>query len=175
MNADRIVGQPLVSAEMLAEALAGRSWIDGGFWAELGEIRTTVMHDETGRLLGIVSFAVREKDDVGVILWLYASGQELSTIEALVWHALAELGRRTVVAFDFASALTVGLEALPVRHRATTRQALEQAGFVGADLWRYIHRSLRTPWATSGPPKADIFDGDEDGTWSSYCVDQMDR
>jgi ribosomal protein S18 acetylase RimI-like enzyme len=165
MNADPIVGQPQVSAEMLGEAPAGRSKIDRGFWVELGEIRTAVMRDGADRLVGIVSFSVRDKDDVGVILWLDARQQESSYIRTLLAHALAELGRRTVLAFDFASALTIGLEVLPVRHRATIRRELERVGFAGEDAWRYIHRSLEIPWPTYGPPSADVVAGEEDDRW----------
>ncbi|WP_406502306.1 hypothetical protein [Streptomyces sp. NBC_00500] len=39
----------------------------------------------------------------------------------------------------------VGLEALPVRHRPATRAALTEAGFTGADLWRYMRAPLPTP------------------------------
>ncbi len=45
-------------------------------------------------------------------------------------------------AFEFAAALSLGLEGLPVGRRPVTRKALEAAGFSGGDLWRYLHRRL---------------------------------
>jgi GNAT superfamily N-acetyltransferase len=48
----------------------------------------------------------------------------------------------SVEAFGFASALTVGLEGLPKRHRPVTRQALLTHGFAEADMWRYMRRDL---------------------------------
>ncbi|MGH3871608.1 MAG: hypothetical protein ACRDSR_08865 [Pseudonocardiaceae bacterium] len=48
-------------------------------------------------------------------------------------------------AFEFASALSHGLEGLPVRHRPVTSKVLAAAGFARRDLWRYIHRRLDAP------------------------------
>jgi hypothetical protein len=131
INSSRIPGQPRVSAEMLATALAGRSPIDSSFWDELDPVITVVARDESGQLKGIISFAARQSDHAGVILWLYAAADQV--IGVLIEHALAEFGPPTVLAYDFASALTLGLEALPVRHCASTRRALEARGFVGSD------------------------------------------
>ena len=72
INANWIPGQPRVSAEMLASALAGRSPIDSSFWDELDDVITAVAQDEFGQLKGIISFATRQRDQAGVILWLYA-------------------------------------------------------------------------------------------------------
>ncbi|MCQ4045391.1 hypothetical protein ACFOSC_03760 [Streptantibioticus rubrisoli] len=55
-------------------------------------------------------------------------------------------------AFEFASALTLGMEGLPVRNRP----ALEAAGFTGRDLWRYVHRGLDGPLPTTTYPVATI-------------------
>jgi ribosomal protein S18 acetylase RimI-like enzyme len=165
INANRIPAQPQVSAEMLASALAGRSPIDSSFWAELDHLITAVARDESGQLKGIISFAARQRDQAGVILWLYAEQAAQPIIAALIEHALADFGRRTVVAFDFASALTLGLEALPVRHCATTRRALEALGFVGSDDWRYIRLPLDRSSAAIGAPDVEIIESDIRPGW----------
>jgi hypothetical protein len=47
---------------MLAEALAGRSPVDGGWWAELDNILTDVVHDPSGQVRGVVSYAAHPGD-----------------------------------------------------------------------------------------------------------------
>ncbi|MEU5273296.1 GNAT family N-acetyltransferase [Streptomyces hygroscopicus] len=140
-GADRLPGQPLTTPAMLAEALAGRSPIDTGWWAELEPPTTEVIHDETGRVLGVVSYTRRPSDDAGFILWLHCR-EDPAVAEALTAHALERLGTRMVHAFEFASALTLGLEGLPARHRPATLKALKAAGFTGRDLWRYMRADL---------------------------------
>ncbi|MGV5038783.1 GNAT family N-acetyltransferase [Streptomyces sp. NRAIS4] len=144
INADRLSGQPLTTPAMLAEALAGRSGVDAGWWAELGRPVTSVATDASGAVLGVVSYALRPKDAHGVILWLHCRENE-SVARALLDHAATELGPRPLEAFQFATALTLGLEALPVRHRPATRAALTTAGYAGTGLWRYMHRTLPAP------------------------------
>ncbi|MGW0708970.1 GNAT family N-acetyltransferase [Streptomyces sp. NPDC002643] len=139
--ADPLPGQPLITSAMLAEALAGRSPVDGGWWAELDPPVTDVVHDGTGQVLGIVSYATRPSDGAGFLLWLHCR-EDAAVANALIVHALDRFGPRTVHAFEFASALTLGLEGLPARHRPVTRRALEEAGFTGRDLWRYMRVSL---------------------------------
>ncbi|MGW1520790.1 GNAT family N-acetyltransferase [Streptomyces sp. NPDC002287] len=139
--ADRLPGQPPTTPAMLAEALAGRSPVDGGWWAELETPVTEVICDETRRVLGAVSCATRPSDGAGFILWLHCH-EDPVLAEALIAHALDQLGQRTVHAFEFASALTLGLEGLPAHHRPATRRALEAAGFTGRDLWRYMRTNL---------------------------------
>ncbi|MDQ1014322.1 GNAT family N-acetyltransferase [Streptomyces afghaniensis] len=141
VGADRLPGQPLTTREMLAEALAGRSPIDGGWWAELDPPTTEVIHDEAGTVLGVVSYATRSHDGAGFILWLHCR-EDQAVAEAVLTRATGRLGKRTVHAFEFASALTLGLEGLPARHRPATRRALEAAGFTGRDLWRYMRADL---------------------------------
>ncbi|WP_340555934.1 GNAT family N-acetyltransferase [Streptomyces sp. GSL17-111] len=139
--ADRLVGQPVGTSGMLTEALAGRSAVDAGWWAELDPPVTDLAQDAAGQVLGVVSYATRASDGAGLILWLHCC-EDHGVAQALVAHVLGRLGSRTVFAFEFASALTAGLEGLPVRHRAATQAALEEAGFAGRDLWRYMHRPL---------------------------------
>ena len=142
VNADRLPGQPKANVDMLAEALAGRSPVDGGWWAELDPPVTDVVHDGVGEVLGVVSYATRPSDGAGLILWLHCFEDEETLAKALIARALDRLGPRTVYAFEFASALTHGLEGLPARNRPATRRALEAAGFTDRDLWRYMHAPL---------------------------------
>ncbi|SEN93579.1 hypothetical protein SAMN05216267_101369 [Actinacidiphila rubida] len=152
--ADRLPGQPAVTAAMLAEALAGRSPVDGGWWAELEPPVTDVVHDAAGTLLGVVSRAVRPRDGAGFVLWLHCR-EAPSVAEALLAHVLRRLGERVVYAFAFASALTLGLEGLPAVHRRATRDALLDAGFTGRDRWRYMRRPLPAgPLPATGLPGA---------------------
>lgn len=145
IDADRLPGQPPVTAEMLGEAVRGRSPIDGGFWDELSGIAVDVLTDSEQGVLGVVAYAHRPRDRVGVILWLHGH-EDPGVMSELVEHALAQLADCPVVeAFAFATALGVGLEALPVRHRSATDKALRAVGFVGEDLWRYMHRHLPAP------------------------------
>jgi ribosomal protein S18 acetylase RimI-like enzyme len=142
VNADRLRGQPLTTAVMLSDALATRSPVDSGWWAELEPSRTDVVHDSSGKVLGVVSYSTRREDGAGLILWLHCREDE-TVAEALVEHTLASLSSpRTMYAFEFASALSLGLEGLPVRARPATRKALEAAGFSGRDVWRYIYQQL---------------------------------
>lgn len=141
VNADRLPGQPVVTPEMLAEALAGRSSVDSNWWKELHTPITDVAQTTTGEVMGVVSYTTRPTDRVGVILWLHCY-EDPTTAEALIQHATSQLGDRTIHAFDFATALSLGLEGLPIRHRSTTHATLTAAGFTGEDLWRYLHAPL---------------------------------
>jgi ribosomal protein S18 acetylase RimI-like enzyme len=145
INADRLPGQPLVTQATLAQALAGRSPVDSGWWADLTGLTTEVAIDPAGDVVGVVSFARRDHDRVGVLLWLHAR-ERREVVTALVDHALGRLaGCREFTAFEFASALGLGLEALPVRSRPVTDAVLVERGFVGTDLWRYMRRDLPAP------------------------------
>ncbi|OII59999.1 GNAT family N-acetyltransferase [Streptomyces sp. CC53] len=139
--ADRLAGQPLTTPAMLAEALAGRSPVDGGWWAELAVPVTEVICNAAGTVLGAVSYSTRHSDGAGFILWLHCR-EDRVLAAALIARALDRLGPRTVHAFEFASALALGLEGLPAKHRPATRAALEAAGFAGRDLWRYMRADL---------------------------------
>jgi len=57
----------------------------------------------------------------------------------LIDHFVDQCGRAEKLhAFCFATALTCGLEALPIRHRPVTHSALLARGFQSEDLWRYM-------------------------------------
>ncbi|MGH3719131.1 MAG: GNAT family N-acetyltransferase [Pseudonocardiaceae bacterium] len=166
VNADRLPGQPETTPAMLGEALTGRSPVDSGWWAELAVPHTDVMTVPSGQVVGVVSYTTRRSDEAGFILWLHCRyenqrrenqrEEDRTVAEALITHALAELGPRAVYAFEFASALTLGIEGLPVRHRPVTRTILEAAGFPGRDLWRYIHRRLDAPLPLQVSPLAEV-------------------
>lgn len=142
VNADRVPGQPLCTEVMLGEAVAGRSPVDSGWWAELDQVSVDVLCDGSGVVYGAVSYGLRARDGVGLVLWLHGREQP-DVVDALLDHATDRLKQATAVeAFAFASALTVGLEGLPVRHRPVSRAGLLARGFVEADLWRYMRREL---------------------------------
>jgi ribosomal protein S18 acetylase RimI-like enzyme len=141
INADRLSGQPDTTPSMLTEALGGRSPVDSGWWAELEQPVTQVAVDATGAVAGAVSYALRPKDDTGLLLWLHCR-EDPRTADTLISHTVAALAPRPVHAFHVASALSLGLEALPVRHRPVTARALERAGFSGQRLWRYMRADL---------------------------------
>ena len=142
INSDLVPGQPWCTEAMLSVAAAGRSPVDSGWWAELDRLAVDVLCDGQGSVHGAVSFARRARDGAGLILWLHGRENPV-VVDVLVDHAIGQLAdTRSVGAFEFASALTVGLEGLPVRHRPVTRQSLLARGFGEADLWRYMRRDL---------------------------------
>ena len=142
INVDRLPGQPTCTEAMLSDAVAGRSPVDSAWWAELDRLAVDVLLDGQGVVRGVVSYARRARDGAGLILWLHGR-EDVAVVDALVDHAIGQLsGAASVNAFEFASALTVGLEGLPARHRPVTRKTLLAKGFVEADLWRYMRRDL---------------------------------
>jgi ribosomal protein S18 acetylase RimI-like enzyme len=144
VNADRMQGQPECTSEMLDQALAGRSPVDSGWWEELADLRVEVV-ESAGGVVGVVSYAVRPRDSCGIVLWLHGR-EDQAVVAMLVDRAMDWLGECPVVeAFDFASALGLGLEGLPVAHRPATHAALVGRGFADADLWRYMYRALPAP------------------------------
>ncbi|MFJ3875952.1 GNAT family N-acetyltransferase [Streptomyces sp. NPDC090077] len=144
VNADRLPGQPVATPEMLREALAGRSPVDGGWWEELDPPATHVAVGPDGTPVGVVSWATRPEDGTGLVLWLHCR-EDPRVADALVGAALTALGPRPVEAFPLATALTRGVEALPRAHREATHEALERAGFHGAPQWRYLLIDLPAP------------------------------
>jgi ribosomal protein S18 acetylase RimI-like enzyme len=145
INHDHVEGQPVVTSQMLSQALAGRNNVDSGWWAELSNVVTEVAASPDGLISGVISYARRERDNAGVILWLHAAEND-AVIRILLDRALKQLKTSAFVeAFSFASALTIGLEALPGRHRPRTHAALIGRGFTFEDMWRYMHRHLPAP------------------------------
>ncbi|HSU34661.1 MAG TPA: GNAT family N-acetyltransferase [Propionibacteriaceae bacterium] len=141
-NADRISGQPLVTPAALAEARSGRSPIDQNWWDDLVDISVDVAVSADGEVEGVVSWASRPRDDAGILLWLHAR-ETRQIIDSLVASTLDRLhGRSHYQAFEFATALGRGLEALPVRHRHQTHLALIDHDFSGTAYWRYLSCSI---------------------------------
>ncbi|WP_267595655.1 GNAT family N-acetyltransferase [Carbonactinospora thermoautotrophica] len=140
INHDRVPGQPRCTGGMLTEALAGRAAVDAGWWTR--QPSTDVLVDETGRPVGVVSYVITRYDDTGLLLWLHGR-ERPHVVRALVDRAFDRFGRRSrLAAFTVRSPLVLGLEGLPVRHRAATHHALIRSGFTGQDLWRYMRRGL---------------------------------
>lgn len=137
IDADRLPGQPRTSPLSLAEALAGRSPIDGSFWSELTDLRHHVALDDTGDVVGVIATGWRDRDSTAVVPWMHAS-EDTAIGRELLAAALQRFGTAPAEAFGFATALGLGLEALPVTHRAGTAAALRAAGFTGQDLWNYM-------------------------------------
>ncbi|MFF3863998.1 GNAT family N-acetyltransferase [Streptomyces sp. NPDC002209] len=144
VNADHLPGQPAATAEMLTEAIEGRSVVDAQWWAALELPATWVAVSGTDRLVGVISYARRPKDDTGQLLWLH-SGEDAAVTETLISHAINAFAPRPIEAFQFASALSLGLEALPIAHRPATDAALRKAGFTAERLWRYMRTDLPAP------------------------------
>src|SRR5690606_18895309 len=94
-----------------------------------------------GQVVGVVSYAIRPRDGAGVVLWLHGR-ENRGVIDTLLDHTLSRLGKRPIEAFSFATALGLGMEALPVQHRPATAAALTDHGFLGSDLWRYMRVDL---------------------------------
>lgn len=150
IDADRLPGQPQATPTMLAEAMQGSAAQEDPWWGEFEPPSVDVAVNAAGDLVGAISCARRTKDDTGLIQWLHC--REGATVaEALISHALTTLPPRPVEAFQFATALTQGLEALPARHRPVTRAALEHAGFAGERLWRCLRADLPRPKLPQAP------------------------
>lgn len=173
INADRLPGQPVCTSTMLAQALSGDSPIDGGWWAELDRITVKIARDATGAAAGVISYAYRPRDATGLVLWLHAR-EHRTVVEALIDHALAELSFAPAIdAFDFATALGLGLEALPVRHRHVTHSVLLDRGFDAEDLWRYMRRDLPAELPTA--PEAQVMPSDDKDGWKIEIKRGADR
>lgn len=162
-----IPGQPRVSPQMVKAALDGTSPIDGGWWAELTNLRHLVV-PEDGGLVGAAAVGTSKADSAGYLLWLAADDDEV--IGTLVEAALSALhGTKVQRAFSFATALDEGLEGLPVHLRPDVHQALLSRRFVDEDMWVYMRRNL-TP---SDPFLADddlaaaftVSDGEDPQSW----------
>jgi hypothetical protein len=149
IDADRLPGQPEATGDMLDRALDGRSPVDSGWWSELDPPRADVVRDPAGRVWGVVSYAFRPGDGAGIILWLHAEEEDQAVAEALVGHALDQIGQRTVHAFEFASALT--LLAGTARHGSPPGSAAASSAGTPARNGRMRERRCRasTPAAAT--------------------------
>jgi len=177
IGCDRVPGQPRVDEEALAAALAGRSRIDSGWWEELDAPRTTVSTRD-GVVTGVISYSRRAHDRTGVILWMHAR-EDSAVLRGLIAEALDRMrawGCTRHEAFAFASALALGQEGLPVGHRAATAAALKEAGFVGADLWRYMRLEIgpRRPSTVPGGARLTLQPATEHEGWTLQLIGDDD-
>ncbi|WP_234335875.1 GNAT family N-acetyltransferase [Streptomyces sp. NRRL S-1022] len=141
LAADRLPGQPVCTALMLADALAGRSVGDQAAWAGLDGLVTTVLCTPNGGIDGIVCCAGRPCDDASLILWLHCRDSS-EAAATLIARALEWSGARLVCGFPLASALTRGLIGLPERRSRATHEALLAVGFTALGQCRYLHAEL---------------------------------
>lgn len=156
INLDRLPGQPEVTGALLGDALAGRSEIDGAWWAALHS-RYAITATAGGRVRGLMAFA-DSKDGYRYLLWLHAN-EDPAVIAALVeYFAQGRLPQR---AFWFATALTTGVEGLPAEHRPATHEALVGHGFTGHDYWLY----MRGPTAPYAERPAEVIELDHGRAW----------
>ncbi|MGW6569817.1 hypothetical protein [Streptomyces sp. NPDC054975] len=80
---------------MLREALQGRSPGDAGWWADPKTPVTEVAVNEAGAVVGVVSYALRPKDDTGQLLWLHCQEYD-ATADALIGPVVAVFVPRRV-------------------------------------------------------------------------------
>jgi GNAT superfamily N-acetyltransferase len=137
VNADLLPGQPPCGRHRLEMALRGESPVDSGWWRELSNVQAIVAR-RGGSVVGAASYAIAPADRSGWLLWLHAH-ENRAVVEALIDHILGELtGSSHLYAFWIATALSLGLEALPVEQRPVTHEVLLSRGLVGRDSWRYL-------------------------------------
>ncbi|WP_060576980.1 MULTISPECIES: hypothetical protein [unclassified Pseudonocardia] len=98
IGADLLPGQPVPTRAALADALAGRSPIDAGLWAELTDLRHHVAIDDHGHGVGVIATGWRERDTTAVLPWLHA-GEDPAVVQALLDTALQRFSSVAVEAF----------------------------------------------------------------------------
>lgn len=137
VNADLLPGQPTCSRQLVEFALRGESLVDVQWWKELANIQAVVATRD-GAVVGAASYAVAPTDGSGWLLWLHAR-EDRAVVDVLLERVLRELQSCPhVYAFWIATALTLGVEALPGTQRKVTHAALGARGLVGRDTWRYL-------------------------------------
>jgi len=67
INSDRLKGQPPCTEAMLNEAIAGRSDVDGSWWASLRKPELVVLADDRGPA-GIMSYATHPRENSAFLL-----------------------------------------------------------------------------------------------------------
>jgi len=134
VNADLLPGQPGCGRHVLDMAMRGESPVDAAWWRELSNVKVAVAR-RGGEVAGAVSYAIAAADRSG---WLHAR-EDRRVVEPLLDHVMNELaGSSHMYAFWIASALSLGLEALPVEQRPVTNELLTSRGLMGRDSWRYL-------------------------------------
>lgn len=92
---DRLPGRPAVTASMLGDVLAG--CCPGDVAASLlEEPRTDVAVDRSGKVVGVIGWAVRAQGGEGLLLWLHCVEDDQMIAGVLIRHMLEQAGRRTV-------------------------------------------------------------------------------
>ncbi|MEJ1960991.1 MAG: GNAT family N-acetyltransferase [Gammaproteobacteria bacterium] len=163
INADRLKGQPLCTEDMLREAVAGRSPVDGAYWQSFEKPETVVMIRDQ-RPAGVLSYAFHREESSSYLLWVHGA-EDPTTTSLLIDHFVAESARvEKMHAFWIATALTSGLEALPIRHRPVAHSELLARGFASLDLWRYMHIDTPLP-KLEVLPEAVMEGGRDRDTW----------
>lgn len=137
VNIDCVPGQPTCRADDVRRAMAGAAKMERGWWDAFTDL-TTIVTVAGASGLGAASWAIHSKEQTGYILWLHA--REDATIVAVLLDELMRrlAPQRCVRAFWIATPLTLGLEALPARHRPVTHAALTRRGFSARDEWLYM-------------------------------------
>ena len=137
VNADLLPGQPTCGRHALDMAMRGESTVDASWWRELSNVRVAVA-SRGGVVVGAASYATAAADRSGWLLWLHAH-EERQVVGALIDHAMADLnGSSHLYAFWIATALSLGVEALPVEQQPVTHELLTSRGLMGRDSWRYL-------------------------------------
>jgi len=114
--------------------MAGHASIDQYFWQGMMLSTIVITHDH--QLVGVAGYGTKEQD--GYLIWLHAH-EDKAIIQVLVQAVLRKLRAcQRILAFWFATPLTLGVEGLPISHRPVTHQVLCEAGFVGEDCWLYM-------------------------------------
>jgi ribosomal protein S18 acetylase RimI-like enzyme len=176
VNADLLPGQPACTRPALDMALRGACPVDTSWWRELANIQVLVAR-RGGSVVGAASYAVAPTDRSGWLLWLHAQETRV-VVEALVDHVLGELsGSSHLYAFWIATALSLGLEALPVEQRPVTHEVLTSRGVSGRDSWRYLVASLDRAPISAGEDEASVMSisgAGEIPTWRLVMGDRED-
>jgi ribosomal protein S18 acetylase RimI-like enzyme len=137
VNADLLPGQPTCDRQALEAAMRGESTADESWWRELSNVRVAVA-SRGGTVVGAASYATAAADHSGWLLWLHAR-EERQVVGALIDRAIADLnGSSHLYAFWIATALSLGVEALPVEQQPVTHELLTSRGLMGRDSWRYL-------------------------------------
>ncbi|MFF2507599.1 GNAT family N-acetyltransferase [Streptomyces sp. NPDC058067] len=156
IDADRMPGQRRCTKQKLAAARRGPPALAD--WAAQERPRISVLSDAADHPRGVIAFLSWPDIRTGVICWAYAR-EDLPALRALLGHALAELARcRQIDAFVGAPPGPLGPGGLPRLRRATTHEALLEAGFTGHRQGAYLHCTLPgEPWPAPAKLVADVF------------------
>lgn len=158
INADGLPGQPPCTVQALFDALIGRVDPD-----PLGrnDLDTCIDVIGNGGIKGVIAYARRRSEDVGLILWLHG-GEQPGVVGRLLDHALHQLADCAVIeAFDLPTVLDpLAVPGLATIRRPVTAGALAKRGFTSRPCGRYLHRRLPAATAVRNDGISyEIFDG----------------